>query len=406
MKIKNKINCLICGADCSPKLIKTIDEVAVTSDSKYTENLHPILSFCSDCDYWFTQQAKGLKYFYESEYELLMQDFKVDQRITIGGQLIGRAKYQSNIIANIQRAIKKGKVLEVGAGKGLTASLVSECIDLDAITLHDPGAERYSNIWKKYVPNCKAVTHLSEIGKSQYDFIYTFFTLEHTETPRADMDLQLSALEETGILMGVIPYLSMNPGDLLVGDHCSHFNIASLKKLLSNVAINCPDLKWRIYLNRPLRGLFYVISTDKINLDLVENELLKIGGFEIEGPTLELPNNKLFEQASQHWDVTANFISNDGNDYLWGAGFYSKIIMLRHSSRKFSGCIDSNPDFLETNFSDASLNQLPIFEPNEWLGKIAKRGDRIWLGVSFSAKSSILAIYGERLKNEGITIAF
>jgi hypothetical protein len=182
--------------------------------------------------------------------------------------------------------------------------------------------------------------------------------------------------------------------------------LASLKNLLSKTANSFFVLKYRLYINRPLRGLFYFVSNSAENLDSVENVLLNIPGFETENSNLDQNNENLFEKALNHWNVTVDITSNTGKDYLWGAGFYSKIIMLRQSERKFSGCVDSNPDFIGTSYSDMSLNELPILNPDEWLHSIAKRGDRIWLGVSSGARSAILERYEERLKMAGITIAF
>ena len=165
----DELNCPICNHIAESLLDKRIANISITSDSQYTDRLSPCLCYCRNCRYFFTHQSTDLNRFYESDYILLMQDFLLDQTVVVENVAFGRAQYQARIIGKLVEVTGPSEVLEVGAGKGLTAFWLANAYPELRITLHDPGVSRYEKIWRKIpaVNNC--VGTLAEVGSDQFD---------------------------------------------------------------------------------------------------------------------------------------------------------------------------------------------------------------------------------------------
>ena len=118
----------------------------------------------------------------------------------------------------------------------------------------------------------------------------------------------------------------------------------------------------------------------------------------------ETPDSEIKVIAERHWHVKSS-ASGEKRESLWGAGFYSKLIMLRHHERKFSVCIDSNPSLLGSEFIDPTGRVLLVAESNDWLVAASSK-DRLWLGVSELARGAILKANAKRLTEAGVDIAF
>lgn len=400
------ITCPLCGSQADEVMHKLVDGVAVTSDSNYSTSLDPYLVFCANCSYWFTHQGRSLNEFYAGEYVLLMQDFFTDQVLLVNEQSMRRAEYQASLIRQVARALGSRRLLEVGAGKGLTAYHVVCSIHPEEIVLHDPGAKRYESMWLEYVRPTSSHVDLAELREIKFDLGYTFFTFEHTERPVEDMDILMSALQDNGVFMGVVPWLCANPGDLLVGDHCSHFTAASLARMLGRYK-SLLGVNFRLLINAPLRALVYVCSKSEVQLGRVVDTLTSgesAGDFKPAEQMQETPDSELRAIAERHWRVESS-ASGTKQEILWGAGFYSKLIMLRHHSRNFSVCIDSNPSLVGTEFTDPAGRVMRVAPSNEWLAA-ASGNDRLWLGVSAAARASILKVNGGRLSEAGVEVAF
>jgi hypothetical protein len=400
------IACPICGDQSYVVMHKVIDHIAVTSDSKYSKSLDPHLVFCSTCSYWFTSQGRSLSDFYASEYVLLMQDFFTDQALLVNGNSVNRAEYQASLIQQIAAALGSRKLLEVGTGKGLTAHHVVRLVQPSSFVLHDPGAKRYESLWREHVQPVSSHSDLTELADVEFDLGFTFFTLEHTERPLHDIDILMSSLQSNSVFIGVVPSLSANPGDLLVGDHCSHFTAKSLARLLSHNKL-VADVSYCLLINHPLRGLVYLFSRSAIKLKLAVDALIqgKNGkDFMLVDQIQETPDSEIKAIADRYWYVESS-ASGEKRELLWGAGFYSKLIMLRHHERKFSLCIDSNPSLLRTEFTDPGGRVLHVAGSNDWLYAASSK-DRLWLGVSEAARGEILKANAKRLTEAGVDVAF
>jgi len=335
-----------------------------------------------------------------------MQDFFTDQNLLVNGHSVNRAEYQASLIQHIAAALGSRRLLEVGAGKGLTAYHLSRSVQPSGFVLHDPGARRYESLWRKHVQPVSSHSDLTELADVEFDLGFTFFTLEHTELPIEDTAILMSSLQSSSVFIGVVPWLCANPGDLLVGDHCSHFTATSLASLLGHNK-SVADVSYCLLINYPLRGLVYLFSRSDIMLKRAVDALIhgkNWKDFTLVDKIQETPDNEMWAIAERHWHVESS-ASGEKRESLWGAGFYSKLIMLRHIHREFSVCIDSNPSLVGTGFTDPSGRELLVAGSNDWLDDASSK-DRLWLGVSAAARGAILKANASRLTEAGVDVAF
>lgn len=402
----NPIRCPICFSSVNAILEKTINGVSITSDSNYTRSLNPYLCYCSVCCFWFTHQGTDLHDFYENDYILLMQNFKTDQILLDRSLKLGRAEYQAAIIQIAAQSNQNPYLLEVGAGKGLTAFYINRLIETQGISLHDPGAARYSSTWIREVKPTSIHSSLEDLSSIDFDLGFTFFSLEHSERPAEDMFQIAKSMKKSSVFLGAVPWLSANPGDLLVGDHCSHFTHTSLCRLLERNK-QTQGIGYRVLINTALRALIYICSHSSAYLDNTVTALLSgalATDFTSTKSVKEISADDLFASAQRQWLVDTR-VTGKKREVLWGAGFYSKLIMLRHHSTRFSACIDSNPNLVGTSFVDPSNSVLKVGASDTWLENCSSE-DRLWLGMSALASEAVFKANHTVLTEAGVEIAF
>jgi len=66
----------------------------------------------------------------------------------------------------------------------------------------------------------------------RYDLITVCHVLEHVPNPAAFLRPLLANLAPAGRLVVIVPNIRQNPIDLLIADHCSHFDADSLDRVL------------------------------------------------------------------------------------------------------------------------------------------------------------------------------
>jgi 2-polyprenyl-3-methyl-5-hydroxy-6-metoxy-1,4-benzoquinol methylase len=79
----------------------------------------------------------------------------------------------------------------------------------------------------------------------RYDLITACHVLEHVPNPTAFLRPLVDKLAPGGRLVVIVPNIRQNPIDLLIADHCSHFDLASLEKVLRESGLAPTDLTAR-----------------------------------------------------------------------------------------------------------------------------------------------------------------
>src|SRR5262249_32124468 len=110
------------------------------------------------------------------------------------------------------------------------------------------GAE-ISETWKDEVLGLPGVRGFHS-GRSadyplRYDLITLCHVLEHVPDPAALLRPLLHNLAPGGRLLIVVPNIRQNPIDLLIADHCSHFDVGSLVNVVTAAGLEVKELTAR-----------------------------------------------------------------------------------------------------------------------------------------------------------------
>jgi SAM-dependent methyltransferase len=79
----------------------------------------------------------------------------------------------------------------------------------------------------------------------RYDLITMSHVLEHVPDPTAFLRPLIANLAPGGRLVIIVPNIRQNPIDLLIADHCSHFDTVSLDRVLAESGLAASDLTAR-----------------------------------------------------------------------------------------------------------------------------------------------------------------
>ena len=106
-----------------------------------------------------------------------------------------------------------------------------------------------SDLWKEEVlalPGVRGFHAGTDVSYPfRYDLITVCHVLEHVPNPAAFLRPLLANLAPAGRLVVIVPNIRQNPIDLLIADHCSHFDLASLEKVLRESGLAPTDLTAR-----------------------------------------------------------------------------------------------------------------------------------------------------------------
>lgn len=106
-----------------------------------------------------------------------------------------------------------------------------------------------SEMWKEEVLALPGVRGFHAGANVTYPFRYDLITvchvLEHVPNPAAFLRPLLANLAPAGRLVVIVPNIRQNPIDLLIADHCSHFDAASLDRVLRVSGLPATDLTAR-----------------------------------------------------------------------------------------------------------------------------------------------------------------
>ncbi|HML14866.1 MAG TPA: class I SAM-dependent methyltransferase [Xanthobacteraceae bacterium] len=137
-----------------------------------------------------------------------------------------------------------GKLLDIGCSNGNL---------LKSFHRIRPAWELYgyeiSDTWKEEVlalPGVRGFHAGADMAfPFRYDLITVCHVLEHVPNPAAFLRPLLANLAPSGRLVVIVPNIRQNPIDLLIADHCSHFDADSLDRVLRVAGLPATDLTAR-----------------------------------------------------------------------------------------------------------------------------------------------------------------
>lgn len=348
------MKCPICNSD----FIDDLNQISysITSDLKMI-NDGVTTSICNNCGNLFnsTGSRNKISNFYQQSYELMPSSFKAETQI-----------YQKNVLSisdwrllhlqSLNKLAKKGKILDIGCGKGnfllqfkkffpywnLYGIESSKSSFLSAKENLSSDTVLYQGIYKKY------------IFHEKFDLIVALNVLEHVENPRQFLQDIRDDLTDDGIVCFDVPNFKVNPSDVYVYDHLTHFTVETLKNLLEHTGYQILKLVENIN-HVPILVICKKVSftSELKNFSSLTRNLIQ--------DSLNF-NNELFNQYSKiNTEFTKFGIVGIGIP-IWMA-IYDKIIDIS----KISCFFDENSTIIGSKFSDIIVKKLSDLSSYDYL---------------------------------------
>ncbi|MDM8542423.1 sugar nucleotide-binding protein [Desulfococcaceae bacterium HSG9] len=126
---------------------------------------------------------------------------------------------------------KQGTLLDIGCGNGNLLRSFSKFYPLWSLSGSELNNKYKSTVMA--IPNVKAF-HTCDIGtiSDQNDMITMLHCLEHIVDPISFLKKVSEKIKQEGLMLIEVPDFKQNPFDLIIADHCSHFDMQYLKLLL------------------------------------------------------------------------------------------------------------------------------------------------------------------------------
>jgi len=325
-------SCLVCGSSGLVPLLHLPEGLTITSLCKTIEG-RVSSYFCRGCGHVQTTPLPNLSAYYADNYQILAQSAEEDQLLTLSnGEMAYRLQHQAETLLDSVEIPFGAKILDYGCAKAETlrricqarSDLVPHCFDV---------SDDYSGFWKTFVAEGNWSTHqVRQEWDSHFDFVTTFFALEHVEGPKEFLGEVFSLLRAGGKVYGIVPNLLTNTADLVVADHVNHFTVPSLERLLCECGFSGIEISDQ---KHPGALLFIAEKSEHRGTTLsrmvrLEEQVVEIARY-WEGYVGKV---REFEDG----------LVNEGGVAIYGSGFYGSFIYasLREPS-KVRYFLDQNP---------------------------------------------------------------
>lgn len=235
-EISNK-TCHICGTDRIEWLGSFSQFARVTSDCRQWESGGK-LGVCMACrtvikaiDSAFMAECADIYAKYDVYYQAKGEEQKVFEQQS-GFSLNRSEKILSQLLKVIPFEVK-GRLLDVGCGNGNLLKTFTKLMPEWLLVGHELN-EKYKDTVLGIRNVCGFYCRdLDEITDG-FDLITLIHSLEHISNPRKFLESIMQKLNLGGYLLIQVPDYTRNPFDLVIVDHCSHFDPNSISNLLES----------------------------------------------------------------------------------------------------------------------------------------------------------------------------
>ena len=243
-----------------------------------------------------------------------------------------------------------GTLLDIGCGNGAFLKAFSDTYpnyELAGLELDDRNEkeiESINGVKKLYTGNIDALDKC-------FDIIVMVHALEHIFDPVQYLASLSKKLNQGGLLFIEVPHLEKSPFDILIADHCTHFNLESLEKVIkmSNFKIVKAVSD---YIPKELSLLCQWIGEEN-RQNVVKNV--------IHNKNNNLNRCKLFVDANIQWLIE---FANEGNNQPDCIGIFGTSISATWLATSLGNKV--------TFFVDEDVNRIgrthlgkPIYGPND-----------------------------------------
>ena len=304
--------------------------------------------------------------YYDREYQILTDSEEEDQLYEVGERgIVYRSDHQVRTLLSKLSFPPGARILDYGCAKAATLrKLVT--IRSDLVPHLFDVSQMYTPFWVKFVANENwAIYDIPPRWDGYFDFVTTFFALEHVADPAASVRDMSRLLKPGGILYGVVPNVFTNWADFVVVDHVNHFSTSSLQSVLARAGLETLEIDERSH-----TGALVFRARRAGNPTAIANTADSV-----------LPIEKEISRISEYWQGLGSRIRSfeaalpkDSQVAIYGSGFYGTFIAssLKHFTR-VTCFLDRNP-FRQGK----QLLGKPIIAPEEF----SQDFDAIYVGIN------------------------
>ena len=226
--MKNKTKCPICKKKKFKKFFKS--KISLTSDRNLVKKNSDV-GYCYKCKVILNSTGcRNQKKFYYDEYNLLGKKANEEFRIYSEKNSGSESEIMANYFFENYKKPHEGKLLEVGAGKGLFLKHINKLLPkMDLYGLEpSKNAARY---FKKNLPKVKFDQNsleLSKFKKMKFDVIVSTGVIEHVNNPDEFLKITCKLLKPNGTMFLCLPNFESKVDDLILYDHLSKLTKYSL----------------------------------------------------------------------------------------------------------------------------------------------------------------------------------
>lgn len=145
-----------------------------------------------------------------------------------GGQLLPRSDLIASFLADEIHHPAVGSALDIGCGNGPFLRAINKIFPEWSITGSDLGNRFRDEILSIGPKVSYLLTQDLPDSGATYDAVSLIHSIEHIPAPTEFLAKAKRYLKETGVLLIQVPDAELNPFDLVVADHASHFSKATL----------------------------------------------------------------------------------------------------------------------------------------------------------------------------------
>ena len=369
------MNCNICKTQ-TERVFKSLGDESITSLNQTIK--HPFeIFYCNTCGHVQKSAIPDLAHFYAEDYNILTANVDQDQIYAdLDGKKWFRQDFQSYITQQLLRFENGGNILDFGSAKSLTLKKICQANNALVPHCYDVG-DIYKQFWD-FIPagNSHVGPNLPQNWNSKFDYIVSYFCLEHVENPIEKLLEIRNSLKDSGKVLLILPNPVTNIADLIVSDHINCFTSTSIKTFASMAGFHIETLDADLY-----HGAWIVLLTTK--------------GVSRATTAPNAQEKEFIFNSLSFWNSIQNHISEiekslNGEPFMiYGAGFYGTLIssLLTQEPVYF---IDQNPQL-----NGSSLGGIPIISPEELKGT----GHNILVGLNpISAEKIMKTIESESIR--------
>lgn len=239
--------CAVCGSEqVEPLYPSGYQGGGVCSDFTLIDDVRIENRICRRCGLIFNAAGirGGTRRFYNKTYSLMRFKDNAAIRHFSATRQITQAEKTREVFFRLLSLKKKGRLLEVGAGKGDFLRCCREELSGWSITVLEPG-ESFSSLADglRGVDAYRSDYKDYDIEKGGYDIIVALGVLEHVENPLDMLQWVHRGLNDGGILFLRVPNFEKNPNDLFCVDHLSKITVATLYGLARKAGFAVTDIE-------------------------------------------------------------------------------------------------------------------------------------------------------------------